>query len=225
MFDLSPPERYRRAMLRAAWTGGLYAIVDPAACGGRDPELVAEAALRGGCSVLQLRAKRATGASLLAISRRIGARCRRAGVPFVVNDRPDLALLAGADGLHLGQDDLPLAEARRVVGTDCVLGRSTHDEAQARAAVAEGADLIAFGPVHATSSKEQPDPVVGLARLEQVCAASPVPVVAIGGITVDNAASVARAGARWGAVIGALCGAEDPEAAARALHAALGGRA
>ncbi len=212
-------------MLRAGWTGGLYAIVDPSACRGRDPELVAEAALRGGCAVLQLRAKSATGAALLALARRIGARCRRAGVPFVVNDRPDLALLAGADGLHLGQDDVPLVEARRVVGTGCLLGRSTHDEAQARAAVAEGADLLAFGPVHPTASKEKPDPVVGLARLEQVCAASPLPVVAIGGITVDNAASVARAGARWGAVIGALCGADDPEAAARALHDQLGGRA
>lgn len=204
-------------------TRGLYAIVDPAACHGRDPEVVAAAILRGGCAILQLRDKTSADRERLALARRIEARCRRVGVAFVVNDRPDLAVLVGADGLHLGQDDLPLAEARRVVGSACVLGRSTHDEAQAAAAIAEGADLVAFGPVHPTASKARPDPVVGLERLERICAASAAPVVAIGGITADNAVAVRAAGARWGAVIGALCGADDPEAAARALHAVLSG--
>lgn len=202
-------------------TRGLYAIVDPAACRGRDPEVVAAAILRGGCAVLQLRDKSASDRDRLSLARRLAARCRRAGVPFVVNDRPDLALLAGADGLHLGQDDLPIAEARRIVG--CVVGVSTHDEAQARRAVADGADLVAFGPVHPTASKADPDPVVGVERLAGVCAAIATPVVAIGGITMENAAAVRRAGARWGAVIRAVCGADDPEAAARALHRELGG--
>jgi thiamine-phosphate diphosphorylase len=201
---------------------GLYAIVDPAACRDRDPERVAAAILAGGCARLQLRAKRGPDRALLALARRLRARCRAAGVPFVVNDRPDLAVLTGADALHLGQDDLPIAEARRIAGA-LEVGRSTHDEAQARAAVAEGADVVAFGPVFETRSKEAPDPVVGIERLGEVCAATPLPVVAIGGLTVGNAPSVTAAGARFGAAIGAVCGADDPEAAARALHRALGG--
>lgn len=199
---------------------GLYAIVDPASA--RDPERLASAILRGGCSVLQLRAKTSGGdRATLALARRIAAACREAGVPFVVNDRVDLAILSGADGVHLGQDDLPIAEARRL--GSLWIGRSTHDEAQADAAVAEGADIVAFGPIFETSSKERPDPVVGLARLEAVCARIALPVVAIGGITRERAPAIAAAGARWGAVIGALANAGDPESAARDLHRALGG--
>jgi thiamine-phosphate diphosphorylase len=210
--------RYRRAMHA---TRGLYAIVDPAACRGRDPVRVAGAILRGGCAALQLRAKDGSDRALLALARDLAAECRRAGVPFVVNDRPDLALLVGAGGLHLGQDDLPVAEARRIVGGAVAIGRSTHDEAQARSAVGEGADVVAFGPVFETASKANPDPVVGLERLERVCRESGLPVVAIGGITFANIEAVARAGARWAAAIGAVCGAEDPESAARALHGAF----
>lgn len=201
---------------------GLYAIVDPAACGARDPERVAQAILAGGCARLQLRVKGGSDAGWLALARKLRGRCATAGVPFIVNDRPDLALLVGADGLHLGQDDLPIAEARRIVG-DLEIGRSTHDEVQARAAVAEGADLVAFGPVFATRSKEARDPTVGLERLASVCATSSRPVVAIGGLTLETAARVAGAGASFGAAIGAVCGAADPESAARALHHAFGG--
>ena len=213
-------------------TGGLYAIVDPGAPGmrGKDPERVAEAILRGGCAMLQLRAKGGSDRALLALARRIAARCEAAGVPFVVNDRPDIALLAGARGLHLGQDDLPIAEARRVLGGGVLregiaIGRSTHDEDQAREAVSEGADLVAFGPIWATASKADPDPVVGLERLASVCRATPRPVIAIGGVTLERAEAIVSAGARYGAVISALCGADDPELAARALHSALGGGA
>jgi thiamine-phosphate pyrophosphorylase len=204
-------------------TRGLYAIVDPAVAQGRDPERLAEAILRGGCAVLQLRMKTGADRDRLALARRLAARCRAAGVPFVVNDRPDLALLVGADGLHLGQDDLPVAEARRLVGPAVRIGASTHDEAQAMRAVEDGADVVAFGPVFATTSKERPDPVVGVERLASVCAASAAPVVAIGGITLERAPALVRAGVRWGAVIGALASADDPEPVARALHRALGG--
>lgn len=202
-------------------TRGLYAIVDPDACRGRDPERITSAIVRGGCAALQLRSKSGSDAEVLALARTVAAECRRARVPFVVDDRPDLAVLTGAAGLHLGQDDLPVAEARRIVGAAVAIGRSTHDEAQARAAVGEGADLVAFGPVFETASKARPDPVVGLERLERVCRESPLPVVAIGGISLERIDSVARAGVRWAAVIGAVCGAEDPESAARALHRAL----
>jgi thiamine-phosphate pyrophosphorylase len=201
---------------------GLYVLVDPEHCAGRDPETVAAAALRGGCAALQLRAKRLDGGPLLALARRIGARCRAAGVPFVVNDRPDVALLAGADGLHLGQTDLPLDAARRIVGA-LPIGLSTHSLPQARQAVDAGADLLGFGPVFGTTSKERPDPTVGLAALREVSETTPIPVVAIGGITIDNAVAVAASGAALGAVILAVCAAPDPVAAARALHAALTG--
>ncbi|HJL16547.1 MAG TPA: thiamine phosphate synthase [Sandaracinaceae bacterium LLY-WYZ-13_1] len=201
---------------------GLYAIVDPDACAGRDPERVAAGILAGGCARLQLRAKAGTDSRRLALAHRIRARCAVAGVSFVMNDRPDLAVLCRADALHLGQDDLRVADARRIVGA-MEIGRSSHDEAQATAVADAGADVLAFGPVFETTSKANPDPVVGIDRLRAVCEASPLPVVAIGGLTVDRAVAVKEAGARWGAAIGALCGAEDPEAAARALHYSLGG--
>ncbi len=203
---------------------GLYAIVDPAATRGRDPERVAQAILAGGCARLQLRVKDGSDHARLALAVRLSQRCADAAIPFVMNDRADLALLAGADGLHLGQDDLLISDARRLVGGR-EIGRSTHDPAQAREAVREGADLVAFGPVFATASKAAPDPVVGLEGLAAVCRESPRPVVAIGGITLRSAPSVRAAGAALGAVISAICSAEDPEAAARALHVALGGEA
>jgi thiamine-phosphate pyrophosphorylase len=217
--DPAPPGLYRPAMQARP---GLYAIVDPAFLRGRDPERVADAALRGGCAILQLRWKNGHDRDCLTLARRLSERCASAGVPFVVDDRPDIAVCAGAAGLHLGQDDLPIADARRIVGT-MAIGRSTHDEAQAKAAVDEGADVVAFGPIFETASKERPDPTVGLDRLAALCRECPRPVVAIGGIDLERAASVARAGARWGAAIGALGLAEDPEQAARALHRALGG--
>jgi thiamine-phosphate pyrophosphorylase len=202
---------------------GLYAIVDPEHTRGRDPERVAEAILRGGCALLQLRVKHGSDRDTLALARRIGASCRRVDVPFVMNDRPDLAVLAGAHGVHLGQDDLPIAEARRIVGPTLAIGRSTHDEAQARAARDEGADIVAFGPVFETGSKERPDAVVGTERLARVASEIALPVVAIGGIGLARAEAIAASGAQWGAAISAICAADDPEQAARALHHALGG--
>ena len=209
--------------MRHTWTwdrAGLYAIVDPERCGGREPAAVAEALLRGGAIVLQLRAKVLDDAAFIALGRALRALCAAHGVPFVVNDRADLARLLDADGLHLGQDDLPLAEARRVVRS-MPIGLSTHDAVQAERAAAAGADLIGFGPVFETASKARPDPVVGLEALRAVCGAVQVPVVAIGGLTVERAPEVARAGARFGAAIAALGEAEDPEAAAAAMDAAL----
>lgn len=202
--------------------GGLYAIVDPAATRGRDPIEIAEAVLRGGCARLQLRMKHGTDPERLALARRLRAVCRHHGVPFVVNDRADLACLVDADALHLGQDDLPIAEARRIVGA-MEIGRSTHSIDQAHEAIAEGADVVAIGPVFATQSKTNADPVVGLDVLRDV-SALPIPVVAIGGITHDNAADVRQAGATWGAAISALCGDAFPERRARVLHAALSGQ-
>ena len=193
---------------------GLYAIVDPEHCVGRDPRWVAAEILRGGCAALQLRAKHMPDGARLTLARDLKVLCREAGVPFWLNDRLDLALLAEADGLHLGQDDIRTADARALWGARPI-GRSTHSLAQARAAVAEGADVIGFGPVFDTQSKRNPDPQVGMPGVREVCAELRVPVIAIGGIKLSHLPELKRAGAACCAVISALCSVDDPCAAAR----------
>ena len=183
------------------WSDHLYAIVDAEVSS--NPVELAERTLRFGCAALQLRAKRLDDRALLAIAERLNAACKRANVPFVVNDRPDIAALIEADGLHLGQDDMRIAEAREIVGA-IDIGVSTHSLQQAIEAHRDGADRIAFGPVFETTTKENPDPVVGLARLEEVCRSVSCPVVAIGGITPENRAKVLDHGATQLAVISAL---------------------
>jgi thiamine-phosphate pyrophosphorylase len=200
----------------------LYAIVDPERCQGRDPVAVAEAILRGGCAMLQLRTKRASDRDRLIWMRALRERAHAYGVPFIVNDRPDLAVLASADGLHLGQDDVPIAEARKIVGS-MPIGLSTHRESELRAAILAGADMIGFGPVFETKSKENPDATVGIAQLSEIVRVSTVPVVAIGGIDASNVALVRETGVPLSACISALGEADDPEAIARMLHRALGG--
>ena len=179
----------------------LYAIVDAEVAD--RPLGLAFRALNAGCAVVQLRAKRLDDVSFLEIAKRVRSACSHAGVPFFVNDRADIARLVGADGLHLGQDDLSIADARRVVG-NMQIGVSTHTLEQAVAAEAEGADLIAFGPIFETKTKENPDPIVGLPALERVCQTVSRPVVAIGGITPENVEETRRAGASYIAVISAL---------------------
>lgn len=179
----------------------LYVIVD-AELAERPLELTFKA-LNAGCALVQLRAKRLDDLAFLKIATRVRSACAHAGVPFVINDRADIARLVEADGLHLGQDDLAIEDARRVVG-DMQIGVSTHSLEQARRAEAEGADLIAFGPVFETQSKENPDPVVGLQALARVSQAVSRPLVAIGGITPENARKTLAAGARYLAVISAL---------------------
>lgn len=200
---------------------GLYAMVDvPATVEGGAATALAGALVDGGARIVQLRMKGADAAAQLAIARTLAPWCRARGVTFIVNDRVDVALAAGADGVHLGQDDLPLAAVRSLAPRGFVIGVSTHDEAQARAAAA-AADYIGFGPCFTTSSKANPDPVVGVPRLARVCAASPIPVVAIGGITLDTVAAVAAAGAAAAAIIRAVNGAPDVTAAARLVTAAF----
>jgi len=201
---------------------GLYVLIDPEHTRGREPEAIARAALAGGCAVLQLRSKHLADGARLALAERLCVLARAAGVPFVMNDRADLALLAGAEGLHLGQDDVPLPAARRLAPA-LTLSLSTHSLAQALEGARLGADLLGFGPVFPTRSKALAEPVVGLATLAEVVRSVSVPVIAIGGLTLSNAAEVARTGVRLGAVISAVGEADDPEQAARALHAALGG--
>jgi thiamine-phosphate pyrophosphorylase len=199
---------------------GLYAIIDPEHCLGRDPSWVANEVLAGGCAALQLRVKALSDRECLALARALAARCRAQGVPFWVNDRIDLALLADASGVHLGQDDIPLEAARSLLPGRS-LGCSTHSLAQAEQAAREGADVIGFGPIFATRSKARPDPCVGLEGLSEVVRLLSCPVIAIGGITLEHAAAIASTGATYAAAIGAVCGAERPAEAAQALHSAL----
>ncbi len=197
---------------------GFYAIVDPEHCA-LSPIETAEAILAGGCSVIQLRDKKSDERSILALALEIKARAHAAGVPFVINDRVDLALLAMADGVHLGQTDLPVPEVRKIF--EGHIGLSTHNLAQFESALDDAPDLIALGPIFDTASKENPDPTVGLTLLETVAGRSPVPTVAIGGVRLDRAAELKATGVTMAAAIGAVCKSNDPQNAARALHEAL----
>jgi len=200
---------------------GLHVLADDDPRWKLRPVEQAAAACRGGAAVVQLRTKHAGDREALAWARRIRALTRDAGAWFVVNDRFDLALLAEADGVHLGQEDVPPGALPEPARRALAVGRSTHTLDEVRRAAAEPVDYIAFGPVFGTHSKGPPHPATGLAALEAAVAlAAPRPVVAIGGIGPENAAAVAAAGA-GAAVISAVAGADDPEAATRALAAQL----
>lgn len=203
----------------------LYVILDREVARGRAlPELL-DGVLAGGCRLVQLRDKTRPMAELLPLARALQARCRAAGARFIVNDRADLALAADADGLHVGQDDLPAPAARRLLRPGMTLGVSTHDEAQARQALADGADYVAVGSMFPTGSKAAFQ-LVGPALLRQVRPLIPIPLVAIGGITEANVGEVIQAGADAVAVISAVCAATDPAAAtARFLGAIARARA
>jgi thiamine-phosphate pyrophosphorylase len=197
---------------------GIYAIVDGAAP--LPPLDLVAAFVRGGAAVVQLRLKDAGAAELLRIARESRRICGSQAL-LLVNDRPDVAKLAEADGVHLGQDDLPLAEARRILGPQALIGISTHSDAEL--AAAQGADYVGFGPIFATRSKPGaalPDPH-GIDGLHRAVRRSRVPIVAIGGITAATAGEVAAAGARCAASIAELCRASDPEAAVRAMSDAF----
>jgi thiamine-phosphate pyrophosphorylase len=187
-----------------------------------DPVAQARAACAGGAAVVQLRAKRATDRQTLAWAEALRELTRRAGALFLVNDRFDLALAAGADGVHLGQEDLPPARIPPRLRERLVVGRSTHTLDEARAARAEPVDYVAFGPVFGTTTKATAHSARGLGLLREAAAVvAPLPLVAIGGIHAGNAALAIAAGAAAVAVISAVAGADDPDAAARALARAV----
>lgn len=177
-----------------------------------------EPALRGGVDVFQLRDKDARDDELLQAAQRARSLCERHGALFVVNDRPDVAVAAGAHGVHLGQDDMPVEKARALVGPDLLIGRSTHTPEQIDAA--RGADYIGVGPVHATPTKLG-RPAVGAELVRYAAANATVPFFAIGGIDETTVDAVVAAGAARAAVVRAIAQAADPEAAARALRSAL----
>ena len=192
---------------------------------GRDPTPLLQAALRGGTDIVQLREKAPRCAEeLISLSEPFRRAAGEHGALFVLNDRPDLVEACGADGVHVGQDDAPVAEARAAAGPDAIVGLSTHSEQQLLAALgAEGAgrpDQVSVGPVWATPTKEGRPPT-GLGLVEFAAREATIPWFAIGGIDPGNVAAVADAGAERVVVVRAIRDAEDPEAAARALRAAL----
>jgi thiamine-phosphate pyrophosphorylase len=190
----------------------LYVILDRSASGGRDLVDLLAAVIDGGCRMVQLREKQWPSGRLLPLAERLRARCAAAGVTFIVNDRVDLALVVGADGVHLGQDDLPPRAARPLLRPGMILGISTHSVAQALAAQADGADYVAVGSMFATRSKADFE-LVGPDLLRKLRGEIRVPLVGIGGITHDNVQEVVRAGADGVAVISAVGAAADPRAA------------
>jgi thiamine-phosphate pyrophosphorylase len=192
---------------------------------GRDPTPLLEAALRGGADIVQLREKAPRCAEeLISLSEPFRRAAAAHDALFVLNDRPDLVKACGADGVHVGQDDAPVAEARAAAGPDSIVGLSTHSEEQLLAAVtAEGEarpDQVSVGPVWATPTKEG-RPATGLGLVEFAAREASVPWFAIGGIDAGNVAQVAHAGAERVVVVRAIRDAQDPEAAARRLRAAL----
>jgi len=201
---------------RRARLTGLYAIV-----GGEQAIAQAEAAIDGGAAVVQVRMKAAPPAEVLEVSRRVVAAARGRAL-VLVNDRADLALLSGADGVHVGEEDLPARECRTLLGPDRLVGWTAKTVAEAREGILAGADHVGFGPVFVSRTKAMGPPPHGIDGLaEAVRALRPVPVVAISGIGLDNIAAVARAGAASAAVIEAIFGAGDPRANAEALRRAF----
>ncbi|NTW51380.1 MAG: thiamine phosphate synthase [Chlorobiaceae bacterium] len=191
----------------------LCVITDEHLC----PVKLAGMALDGGARMVQLRRKTASGRELYEWASRIQELCRQRDAVFIVNDRVDIALAMHADGVHLGQDDLPASAARSLLGPDTIIGVSVSSAAEAEKARDDGADYIGAGHIFPTFSKEKTSPPLGTAPIREIAKASGLPVVAIGGINMDNLRKVMAAGASAVAVISAVSGAIDPVSATRTL--------
>jgi len=202
---------------------GLYVISDTTRSNGRTHEEVVAAAVAGGAKLIQLREKALPARELYPVALRLRELTRKAGALFIINDSVELALVSDADGVHLGQDDMPVEAARKLLGPDRVIGVSTHSLEQALSAEREGADYIGFGPVFPTSTKDAGE-AKGLDALREIRSRTKIPIVAIGGIDKGNAGGVIAAGADAVAVISAVTMAEDIREAVEKLAGALSGR-
>lgn len=197
----------------------IYLVTDRGLLAGRMLAEVVAAAVAGGATVIQLREKDLCARDFVAEALQCLEITRPAGVPLLINDRVDVALAADADGVHVGQEDIPAGLVRRLIGPGKVLGVTAHDPAELSQAVADGADYVGSNAVFGTPTKADIRPPMGLAGLKERYADSPIPVVAIGGIDHGNAADVIRAGADGVAVVRAIMGAQDPAQATRELVA------
>jgi len=199
----------------------LYLIADRQACGGRPLPDIVRAATAAGVRWVQYREKSLTRRARYEEAVRLRLLTRETGAALIINDELDLAVAVEADGLHLGQEDLPLPVARRWLGAGRLIGVSTHTVDEARRAIDEGADYIAVGPIFATTTKAAARPPVGCDAVRRVRAMTGIPLVAIGGITPENVGETIRAGAAGAAVISALCGAADVGATVAAFHRSI----
>lgn len=188
---------------------GLYVILDPSVCPRQPLDEVLKLAATGGAKVFQYRNKTASMKEAYAEALALRKVAQELGMLFIVNDRCDLALAVDADGVHLGQGDLPLHLARQVMGSDKLIGVSTHNPEQVRTATEGGPDYLGFGPIFKPGSKTDHDPIVGLAGLKAVRPLTPLPIFAIGGITLERVEDVISAGANGVAVISAILQAPD----------------
>ena len=216
MEKLSPPTNYMPHFLPRARLRGLYVITD--AQGGGGHLAIARAALQGGARVLQLRDKSTPLPQLLPIARELRRLTREAKALFIVNDRADVALAVEADGVHFGPDDLPVSDARRVLGPHKIIGASCGSPEEALAAYRAGADYVGAGAIFGTQTKLDAGDAIGLDALRAIVHASPLPVAAIGGVSPENIASTRAAGAQMACVISAVTNAGDEAAMAQAVR-------
>ncbi len=196
----------------------LYLVTDSELARGRRLVDLVGAAIDGGTTMVQYREKGATTSAMVEEARVLRELCRSRKVAFIVNDRLDIALAVDADGLHVGQDDLPASLARRLLGRGKILGVSVGSASEAASAAADGADYVGASPIFATPTKADAPPPMGIAGLRALAGASHLPIVAIGGINAGNAAAILEAGAAGIAVVSAIICADEPESAARALR-------
>lgn len=199
----------------------VYVITDRRLAGTRSILDVVRAAIRGGATVIQLREKEATTREMVELGQALLRITREAGVPLIVNDRVDVALAIDADGVHVGQDDMPAAMARRLIGPHKILGVSAETVEEAVAAQRDGADYLGVGDIYGTTTKPDAGPPIGLEGLRRIVKAVSIPCVGIGGIHPENAAAVIEAGAAGVAVVSAVMAAPDPEEATRRLREAV----
>ena len=193
----------------------LYLVTDPALCARRGLEATVMAAVRGGVSVVQLRDKHVSDAEMIVQAKRLKVLLDEYEVPLIINDRLEVALASGADGLHIGQGDGDPAEARRVLGDDALIGLSVQTLEQLAQVDVEHLDYLGLGPVFATATKPDHAAPLGVEGLARLVRASPLPTVAIGGLSLINAREVMASGTDGLAVVSALCTAADPSAAAQ----------
>ena len=201
--------------------GVLHVITDTTIQSRFTHSQLAGMAIKGGADTVQFRQKTSTTRDVLKMAQEVQAVCARHGVPLIVNDRADIALAVGSAGVHFGQDDLPVSVGHRLFPPNSIIGASARTEVKIMEAIAEGADYIGFGPIRQTSSKPDAEAPKGLDALARMCEIAQCPVIAIGGITVEDVYDVIRAGAHGVAVISAVCGEPDPLAATQRLVAEI----
>lgn len=198
----------------------VYFVVDPSLCAGRDVVDVVMAAVRGGATMVQLRDKSGDDVQTLMLAAMLGELLAPHGVPFLVNDSPEIAFAASADGVHLGQGDMSAAEARKMLGAEAIIGVTAFTPEHMALIDVDVVDYVGTGPFYETKT-DKGKPVMGAERFTEIAALSPVPVVGIGGITPDNAGAVIEAGADGVAMMRAVSAADEPEDAARAFVGAV----